>query len=67
MGWMQKFSTRFSQFLKLYNCIFKVVYALLSIRYNSRIRIRTYADEISAIDSVTPIFSGAEWYEREVK
>lgn len=45
---------------------FEVVYALLSIRYNSRIRIRTYADEISAIDSVTPIFSGAEWYEREV-
>ena len=43
-----------------------MVYAFLSIRYNARIRIRTYTDESSPLDSITPIFSGAEWYEREV-
>lgn len=45
---------------------FEIVYALLSHRYNSRIRVRTYADEIAPIDSITSIFSGAEWYEREI-
>jgi NADH dehydrogenase (ubiquinone) Fe-S protein 3 len=46
--------------------MFKVVYALLSVRYNARVRVRTYTDEIAPIDSITPIFGGAEWYEREV-
>ncbi|KAI1704833.1 respiratory-chain NADH dehydrogenase, 30 kd subunit domain-containing protein [Ditylenchus destructor] len=45
---------------------FEVVYALMSIRYNTRIRVRTYTDEISPIESICSIFSGAEWYEREI-
>lgn len=45
---------------------FEIVYALNSIRYNSRIRVRTYADEIGPVDSICKVFSGAEWYEREV-
>ncbi|KAJ3335047.1 hypothetical protein HDU93_006605 [Gonapodya sp. JEL0774] len=44
---------------------FEVVYHLQSIRYNSRIRVKTYADEVSAVPSVTPIWVGANWYERE--
>jgi len=45
---------------------FEVIYALLSTRYNARVRVRTYTDEVAPIDSITPIFSGAEWYEREI-
>ncbi|KAG9011044.1 hypothetical protein FRB94_008976 [Tulasnella sp. JGI-2019a] len=45
---------------------FEVVYNLLSHRHNSRIRVKTYADEITPVPSVTGVFRGADWYEREV-
>uniref|UniRef100_A0A915A8Q3 NADH dehydrogenase [ubiquinone] iron-sulfur protein 3, mitochondrial n=2 Tax=Parascaris univalens TaxID=6257 RepID=A0A915A8Q3_PARUN len=45
---------------------FEVVYALLSTRFNARIRVRTYTDEIAPVESITSIFKGANWYEREV-
>ncbi|OQR80112.1 NADH dehydrogenase-like [Tropilaelaps mercedesae] len=45
---------------------FEVVYNLLSINYNSRIRVKTYADELTPIDSACEIFKGANWYEREI-
>lgn len=44
---------------------FEVVYNLLSIRYNSRIRVKTYASETSPVPSIVDIFDGANWYERE--
>ncbi|KAI0204556.1 hypothetical protein F4808DRAFT_413998 [Astrocystis sublimbata] len=45
---------------------FEVVYNLLSVRHNARIRVKTYADEATPVPSVTPLFDGANWYEREV-
>ncbi|KFA67919.1 hypothetical protein S40285_05957 [Stachybotrys chlorohalonatus IBT 40285] len=45
---------------------FEIVYNLLSVRHNSRIRVKTYADEASPVPSVTGIYDGANWYEREV-
>ncbi|VDM42950.1 unnamed protein product [Toxocara canis] len=45
---------------------FEVVYSLLSTRFNARIRVRTYTDEIAPIESITSVFKGANWYEREV-
>lgn len=45
---------------------FEVVYNLLSIRHNSRIRVKTYADEARPVPSITPLYDGANWYEREV-
>ena len=45
---------------------FEVVYNLLSIRHNSRIRVKTYADEATPVPSVTGLYDGANWYEREV-
>ncbi|KAI6182047.1 NADH dehydrogenase [Aphelenchoides bicaudatus] len=45
---------------------FEVVYALLSTRFNARCRVRTYTDEVEPIESITPVFSGAEWFEREI-
>jgi len=48
------------------NYRFEVVYNLLSVRHNSRIRVKTYADEASPVPSITPLYDGANWYEREV-
>jgi hypothetical protein len=45
---------------------FQVVYSLLSLKFNARIRVRTYTDEIAPLESITGVFSGAEWYEREI-
>ena len=47
--------------------LFQIVYNLLSLRYNARIRVKTYTDELTPIDSVYGIFKAADWYEREVR
>lgn len=45
---------------------FAVVYHLLSLKYNDRLRIKCYLDgEPPQIDSVCDIWSGANWFERE--
>merc|ERR1712198_78296 len=45
---------------------FEVVYNFLSVRYNSRIRVRTYTDELTPVESITDVHEAANWYEREV-
>jgi len=45
---------------------FEVVYHLLSMRHNHRIRIKIGADEDTLIPSVVELFSSANWYEREI-
>ena len=45
----------------------QLVYNLLSMVYNARIRVKTYADELTPIDSATAVFSSANWLEREVQ
>jgi len=45
---------------------FEVIYALLSTRFNARCRVRTYTDELEPLESITSVFSGAEWFEREI-
>lgn len=45
---------------------FGVVYHLLSIENNQRLRLRTYAEgEPPRIESVIPVWNAAQWYERE--
>ncbi|MSP88621.1 MAG: NADH-quinone oxidoreductase subunit C [Alphaproteobacteria bacterium] len=44
---------------------FDVVYNLLSIKQNQRIRVKVRTDEETPVPSATPIFSSAGWYERE--
>ncbi len=45
---------------------FAVVYHLLSITHNQRLRVKAYVpDEKPLIDSVVGIWSSANWYERE--
>lgn len=45
---------------------FEVVYNMLSIRHNSRLRVKTYADEATPVPSICDLYDGANWYEREV-
>jgi NADH-quinone oxidoreductase subunit C len=44
---------------------FEVVYNLLSLRHNRRIRVKLATDENEPVPSVTRVFSSANWYERE--
>ena len=44
---------------------FDVVYHLLSPRQNMRVRVKVQADEDSTVPSITGVFPGAEWFERE--
>jgi len=45
---------------------FEIVYMLQSLTYNSRIRVKTYTDELTPIESACSVFAGANWYEREI-
>lgn len=44
---------------------FDVVYHLLSMYQNQRIRVTVRTDEEAAVPSVVPVFPSANWYERE--
>jgi NADH-quinone oxidoreductase subunit C len=45
---------------------FEVVYNLLSLRHNRRIRVILTTDAATPVPSVVGVFSAAGWYEREV-
>lgn len=45
---------------------FNIVYELLSIRYNYRIRIKTFTHELLNLESCEKIYSAANWYECEI-
>ncbi len=44
---------------------FEVVYHLLSMRLNQRIRVKTRTDEVAPVPTVSGVFPVANWYERE--
>ncbi len=44
---------------------FEVVYHLLSPRQNLRVRVKVATDEDTPVPSVTSVFPGADWFERE--
>jgi NADH-quinone oxidoreductase subunit C len=44
---------------------YEVVYHLLSLPRRRRLRLRTRLGEEGKIDSVTPVWRGADWHERE--
>jgi NADH-quinone oxidoreductase subunit C len=44
---------------------FDVVYHLLSLTRNRRVRIKVQTDEDTAVASVTPVYPSADWFERE--
>lgn len=44
---------------------FEVVYHLLSLTRNARIRVKVSTDEVQPVPSVTGVFPCADWFERE--
>jgi len=44
---------------------FEVVYQLLSLKHNFRIRVKVAADDLTPVPSVVSVFSAAGWFERE--
>src|ERR1700744_3417490 len=44
---------------------FEVIYNLLSLKYNWRIRVKVETDETSSVPSVTSVYNAAGWFERE--
>jgi NADH-quinone oxidoreductase subunit C len=45
---------------------FDVIYNLLSLRHNQRIRIKLCTDEDTAVPSITGVYTVANWFEREI-
>ena len=45
---------------------FEVVYNLLSLAHNNRVRVKIRTDEETPVPSATDVFSAANWWEREV-
>ena len=45
---------------------FSVVYDLLSLTYNSRLRVKVFVNEVTSVPSVVPLYINANWWEREV-
>jgi NADH/F420H2 dehydrogenase subunit C len=45
---------------------FYVTYFLLSLQYNTRVRVSVQTNELLPIISATALFNSANWYEREV-
>ena len=45
---------------------FELIYELLSIRYNSRIRIKVLVNEITPVTSIYSLFPASTWWEREI-
>ena len=45
---------------------FEIVYNLLSLRHNQRVRVKLTASEETLVPTITHIYSAAGWFEREV-
>nr|CRH07504.1 NADH-quinone oxidoreductase subunit C [Candidatus Magnetococcus massalia] len=45
---------------------FEVVYQLLSVHKNHRIRVKTMVDENTPVPSITGLWKAADWFEREM-
>jgi NADH-quinone oxidoreductase subunit C len=44
---------------------FEVVYHLLNPKANLRVRVKLTTDDATLVPSITPVFRGADWFERE--
>lgn len=45
---------------------FNVTYELLSLTYNTRVRVKVFLNEIDSVPSIVEIFQNANWWEREI-
>jgi NADH dehydrogenase (ubiquinone) Fe-S protein 3 len=44
---------------------FEVVYNLLSLQYNTRLRVKACVGELTPVDSAVGVYNSAAWWERE--
>ena len=44
---------------------FDVVYNVLSLKHNRRVRVKVRTDETTPVPSISQVFNAANWYERE--
>ena len=66
---MHKEEEKYSkQFVKMLGVVKKSAYVIYEcpLRYNARIRVKTYTDEMTPLDSIDEVFKAANWYEREI-
>jgi NADH dehydrogenase (ubiquinone) Fe-S protein 3 len=45
---------------------FVVVYELLSLAFNTRLKLKVFLNEITVLQSSIPVFINADWWEREI-
>ena len=45
---------------------FSICYELLSLQYNTRLRLKLFINEITAISTITSIYINSNWWEREI-
>jgi NADH dehydrogenase (ubiquinone) Fe-S protein 3 len=45
---------------------YSVVYDLLSIKYNARVRLKVFLNELAELDSLSSVFINSDWWEREI-
>ena len=45
---------------------FEIVYNIISVRYNTKLRLKTFVNELTPINTITNIYSCANWWEREI-
>ena len=45
---------------------FSIVYDILSVNFNSRLRVKVFVDEITSVPSIVDLYVNANWWEREV-
>ena len=43
-----------------------IIYDILSIRYNTRVKIKIFTHEIGTVSSITKLYSAAGWFENEI-
>lgn len=71
------FKNHFKYQFKILTCIsgvdypenlyrFQIVYELLSVKFNSRLRIKVLVDELTPVNSIEKIFPAATWWECEI-
>lgn len=71
------FKNHFKSQFKVLTCIsgidypqrkyrFAIVYELLSVRFNHRVRVKCFVNELVPVSSVQKIFLGAGWWECEI-
>ncbi len=45
---------------------FSLIYCLLSLKYNVRIKVKVFIDELTSVNSITNIYKSSCWMEREI-